>query len=104
MRHGWMHDLASCLLVAFSFPNSCLGTHVLETRFRVEAQTRNRVSQTGVPKQEFGNEKEREGRRETEFRRPAFPNRSLGTTQREGRSFADRRSRTGVWEREGILA
>src|SRR5262249_51391889 len=39
-----------------SFPNSCLGTHVCETLFRGRAETRNGVSRTCVPKQEFGNE------------------------------------------------
>src|SRR5216683_753715 len=48
------------LLAGFpSLPNSCLGTHVFETPFRVPASTRNRVSQTGLPKQEFGNEMKR---------------------------------------------
>jgi len=36
--------------------NSCLGTHVRETPFRFWSRTRNRVLQTGLPKQEFGNE------------------------------------------------
>src|SRR5258707_1054047 len=41
----------------FSFPNSCLGTPGCETLFRVGAGTRNGVSKTCVPKQEFGNER-----------------------------------------------
>jgi hypothetical protein len=39
----------------FSFPNSCLGTLIAETPVSVRRETG--VSQTDVPKQEFGNEK-----------------------------------------------
>src|SRR5262249_47250521 len=37
-----------------SFPNSCLGTPVGETLFRVVAATRNGGSRTGVPKRSLG--------------------------------------------------
>src|SRR6516162_3929395 len=39
-----------------SFPNSCLGTHVLETLFPDQAPCETGVSGCRVPKQEFGNE------------------------------------------------
>src|SRR5262249_35740489 len=84
----------------------------------VLAPTRNRVSRTAVPKQEFGNENfslRLLVSLSFDFWRRffSFPNSCLGTRDRETpfrtgpnakQSFADSRSQTGVWQGDLPLA